>query len=251
MPGKTPTLERELPPQHTAPPWDHGAGAYHPHVERPPWLDDQAFDAEVDGSILPQGVPPMPWPFSYPDKLPRKPWVRLKDGQRLNLPLIRGFIGKTWLQAGYTISRECAVGIDDNARFHGAIERETKSMYLKSFFSKVGATLLPDGMSYWVTINLPKALSRGDSNLLQSGARPIVTVSLKPRGWNSILTLRYEDIYWVEVPDEGKVQLSSGVYVDISIMRVLVTGVALYGAYRLVALTNLPNPLLQPELELK
>ena len=46
-PGKTPRVERDLPPQHTAPPWDHGAGAYHPHVERPPWLDDQAFDAEV------------------------------------------------------------------------------------------------------------------------------------------------------------------------------------------------------------
>ena len=48
MPGKTPRPERELPPEHTAPPWDHGAGAYHPHVERPPWLDDQAFDAEVE-----------------------------------------------------------------------------------------------------------------------------------------------------------------------------------------------------------
>jgi len=30
-PGKTPAVERDLPPQHTAPPWDHGAGAYENH----------------------------------------------------------------------------------------------------------------------------------------------------------------------------------------------------------------------------
>ena len=36
VPGKTPTVERDLPPQHTAPPWDHGAGAYQPDVEGPP-----------------------------------------------------------------------------------------------------------------------------------------------------------------------------------------------------------------------
>jgi len=79
---------RDLPPQHTAPPWDHGAGAYHPDVESPPPVDlaawkqqdyhewqqaaadaDRAFDAEVgEDTLLPlsEAYQPAPPPVYQP-----------------------------------------------------------------------------------------------------------------------------------------------------------------------------------------
>ncbi len=56
-------------------------------------------------------------------------------------------------------------------------------------------------------------------------ARPVLTFSLKPRGplgWNSVLSVRYEDVWMVKVPEAEAVQGSSGVYAAVSIQRVLI-----------------------------
>jgi len=58
-PGKTPRAERELPPQHTAPPWDHGAGAYHPDVESPPPVDLAAWKQQDYGQMSTVSRPPV------------------------------------------------------------------------------------------------------------------------------------------------------------------------------------------------
>jgi len=70
-----------------------------------------------------------------------------------------------------------------------------------------------------------------------------------------VLNIRYEDAYRFQVPDMGSVQGTSGVFVDISIQRVLVTAVvtavvtagAAYGLYRLFMLAGAPNPTLLPK----
>ena len=194
-------------------------------------------------------TPPMPWPFSYPPKFP-KPWVALNDGERKNFPLIGGSLGRAWIQAGYTISKGNSIGGDHD--LFGA-KKDGKSAYLKMLFVKLGVTQHADGMSYWESISLPKFLSQAPTEI-RGNARPVLTFSLKPQGplgWDSVLTIRYEDVYWVEIPDTGKVQASSGVFLDLSIQRILVTSgaiaMAAYGLYHLIVLGSAPNPNLPPE----
>ncbi len=188
----------------------------------------------------------MPWPFKYPHRLPPKPWVALKDGERFNLPLVGGWVGQALFQAGYTISHSSSIGANDY-RFIGA-SRTGNSAYIKLGPFKLGLTRQPDGVDWWESISLPRFL-RHTPKGFQGSAQPTLTFTLKPRGrwgWNSVLNIRYEDAYRFQVPDVGSVQGTSGVFVDISIQRVLVTAAAAYGLYQLFLLAGAPNPSLLP-----
>ena len=172
----------------------------------------------------------MPWPFSYPNKFPKKPWLNLNEGQRLSLPLIGGWVGTALFQAGYTISRGGSIGANDK-HFIG-VGSQGNSFYLKAFFATVGISTHPEGIDIWETISLPKFLSRTPP-AFEGNARPTLTVTLKPRGplgWNSVLSIRYEDLYTVKADDVASVQGSSGVYLTIGVQRVLVPVAVILGA---------------------
>jgi len=187
----------------------------------------------------------MPWPFVYPDKFLEKPWRALQYGQRFNLPLIGGIIGQSWLQTGYTMCRCGPAGASEHLASNNAVE-PTKREYPQRFV-KAGLTSFPDGsVSYWVTVSLPKLLSRADSRLVLRDARPVITVILRPHGWNSVLKLLYEDVCWAKISDRGPTQLSRGVFVSVSVARVLVLGLAIAVILGLVRLGSMPNPELSP-----
>ncbi len=167
-------------------------------------------------------TPPMPWPFSYPDKFPKKPWLNLSDGQRLSLPLIGGWVGTALFQAGYTISQGSSIGANDR-RLIG-ITPLGNMFYAKVLFVKTGITSHPEGLDLWETITLPKFLSRTLPDF-EGNARPTLTVTLKPRGplgWNTVLSIRYEDLYTVKADNAASMQGSSGVYITIGVQRILV-----------------------------
>jgi len=273
IPGKTPRVERELPPQHTAPPLASLGPAllqqdnqqlkdYH-EWQQAAADADRAFDAEVGCSEncehprpysyydylvsienqqqlerlesmktplpspkIPPDFPPvvpMPWPLPYPSWLPPKPWLTLEDKERKNFPLISGWVGEALFQAGYTVSKGKSIGANDDRLF--GFRKGKNTWYYKSLFAKIGVTGRPDGIEIWESFDLPKFMSR-KASFIEGSARPVLTVSLKPRGplgWNSVLIIRYEDVWTVKVPDMGKVNGSSGVYMAISIQKVLVT----------------------------
>jgi len=225
-------------------------GSFDPHRGRGLWgahSPERSDAMKPSSSHTPPSTPPMPWPFQYPHRLPPQPWAALKDGERLDLPLIGGWVGQALFQAGYTISHGSSIGANDH-RFIGA-SRTGNSAYIKLGPFKLGLTRQPDGVDWWASISLPRFLRRTPKGF-QGSARPTLTFTLKPRGrwgWNSVLNIRYEDAYRFQVPDVGSVQGTSGVFVDISIQRVLVTAGAAYGLYRLFMLAGAPNPTLLPK----
>jgi len=168
-------------------------------------------------------VVPMPWPFPYPSWLPPKPWLTWEDKERENFPLISGWVGEALFQAGYTVSKGKSIGANEERLF--GFRKGKNTWYYKFLFAKIGVTRWVDGIEIWGSLDLPKFMSR-KLPLIEGNVRPVLRVSLKPRGllgWHSILIVRYEDVWTLDVFGMGNVNGSSGVYMATSIEKVLVT----------------------------
>ena len=176
-------------------------------------------------------TPPMPWPFKYPHRLPPKPWAAIKDGERLDLPLIGGWIGAGLFQAGYTISKGVQLGGLSKKYF--AAKLQGREGYVKIGGLELGANWGAGGFRFWEKFSLPMFPSRIPEGFVGK-ATPTLTVDLKvqgPLGWNTTLTARYEDAYTLTMPATGKVSGTSGVFVSIAPVRMATVGAVVYAAY--------------------
>jgi len=217
-------------------------GSFDPHRGRGLWgaHSPERSDAMKPSSSNPTpATPPMPWPFQYPHRLPPQPWAALKDGERLDLPLIGGWVGQGLLQAGYTLSKGVQLGGSSQkflaAEFHG------HGVYVKLGGLALGAHWGADGVRIWEKFSLPMFPSRVPDGFVGK-ATPTLTADLKiqgPLGWNTTYTVRYEDAYTVEAPHTGQVSGTSGAFVSIAPVRMASVAFVAYVAY--VTASNLSS----------
>ena len=173
-------------------------------------------------------TPPMPWPFTYPPLLPPRPWTALEDGERIDWPLIRGWVGQGLAQVGYTLSKGVQIGGKTSKYF--AVKFHGRGGFVKLGGLELGVEWGKDGLRLWETFSLPMFPSRIPSGF-KGKVVPTVGIDLKiqgPLGWNTTYTVRYEDVYTSDMPETGEVHGSSGVFVAIAPVRVAAVAAVAY-----------------------